>query len=86
VFEGEAAGASVLPEEARNRLLAERGAKRLRYFPEGPIKKEYVVLPQAMLEDKRTLRRWVKASIEYVSSLPKAAHAPRPRLATRSRR
>ena len=62
-----------LPEESRNTLMNERGAKRLRYFPKGPIKKEYVVLPQVMLENKKTLRRWVTASIEYVRSLPKAA-------------
>lgn len=62
-----------LPEESRNTLMSERGAKRLRYFPKGPIKKEYVVLPEGMLENKKALRRWVTASIEYARSLPKAA-------------
>ena len=64
-----------LPEESRNTLMNEQGAKRLRYFPKGPIKKEYVVLPEVMLENKKALRRWVKASIEYVRSLPKAARS-----------
>jgi len=59
-----------LPEEARNTLVKEPGAKPLRYFPKAPIKKDYVILPKAMLKDMRTLRRWVKVSIEYVLSLP----------------
>ncbi|HYT15342.1 MAG TPA: TfoX/Sxy family protein [Burkholderiales bacterium] len=59
-----------LPQEARNTLVKEQGAKPLRYFPKAPIKKDYVILPKAMLKDMRTLRRWVKVSIEYVLSLP----------------
>ncbi len=59
-----------LPEESRNILMKMKGAKHLRYFPKGPIKKHYVVLPKAMLKDMKTLRRWVKVSIEYVLSLP----------------
>jgi TfoX/Sxy family transcriptional regulator of competence genes len=59
-----------LPEESRNALLKQKGVKRLRYFPNAPIKKDYVVLPKTMLKDMRTLRRWVKVSIEYVLILP----------------
>ena len=59
-----------LPENSRNSLLKEQGAKSLRYFPKGPVKKGYVVLPKAMLKDMKTLRRWAKMSIEYVTSLP----------------
>ena len=59
-----------LPEEARNTLVKEQGAKPLRYFPEAPIKKDYVILPKAMLKDMKTLRRWVKVSIEHALSLP----------------
>ncbi len=57
-----------LPEEPRNALMRDHGTKRLRYFPKGPIKKDYVVLSEAMLEDMRTLRHWVEVSIEYVAS------------------
>jgi len=60
-----------LPEESRNALLKQKGVKHLRYFPNGPIKKDYVVLPKTMLKDVRTLRHWVKVSIEYVLTLPK---------------
>ena len=59
-----------LPEKSRNILVNDQGAKPLRYFPKGPIKKDYAVLPNAMLKDMKTLRRWVKVSIEYVLSLP----------------
>lgn len=59
-----------LPEEARNTLVKEHGAKPLRYFPKAPIKKDYVILPKAMLKDRKILRRWVRVSIEYVLSLP----------------
>jgi TfoX/Sxy family transcriptional regulator of competence genes len=59
-----------LPEESRNILVKEHGAKPLRYFAKGAIKKDYVVLPKTMLKDTKTLRRWVKVSIEYVLSLP----------------
>ncbi|SRR6266849_1987430 len=61
-----------LPEEARNLLLNEKGAKPLCYFPKGPIKEDYVILPKAMLKDVKALRRWVKVSVEYVLSLPRS--------------
>ena len=59
-----------LPEASRNTLMNDLGAKPLRYFPNGPIKKDYVVLPETMLKDVRALRRCAKVSIEYVLSLP----------------
>jgi len=66
-----------LPEESRNTLSKEQGAKPLRYFPKGPIKKDYVVLPRAVLNDIKALRNWVKVSIEYVVSLPLPAKGSR---------
>lgn len=59
-----------LPEESRNTLLKLKGTKPLRYFPEGPIKKDYVILPKTILSDAKVLRHWVKISIEHVASLP----------------
>ncbi len=59
-----------LPEESRDTLIEELGAKPLRYFPKGPIKKDYVVLPKVALNDIKALRNWVKISVEYVVSLP----------------
>ena len=60
-----------LPGEFRKLLMNEKGATPLRYFPKGPIKKEYVVLSNMMLKDMKTLRHWVNVSIEYVLSPPK---------------
>jgi len=57
-----------LPEKLREELVAQRGAKSLRYFPKGPIKKHYVVLPNPMLSELKTLRRLVKATVEYALS------------------
>lgn len=57
-----------LPEVSRNLLKKRKGTKPLRYFPKGPVKKDYVVLPKTMLKDRRTLRRWVENSIQYVLS------------------
>ena len=66
-----------LPEESRNILIKEQGAKPLRYFPKGPIKKSYVVLPKAVLNDIKALRNWVKVSVEYAVSLPLPAKRSR---------
>ena len=41
-----------VPELSRDILLQEHGAKRLRYFPEGPIKKNYVILPASTVRLK----------------------------------
>jgi len=59
-----------LPEKLREELVAQRGAKSLRYFPKGPIKKNYVVLPNPMLSELKTLRRLVKVTVEYALSQP----------------
>src|SRR6266699_4020098 len=56
-----------LPEKSRRALLRQASAKPLRYFPKGPIKKEYVVLPRTILSDVRAFRRLVRASVEYRS-------------------
>ena len=54
-----------LPEQHRTTLLQKHGATPLRYFPKAPLKKEYVVLPAAIMDDRMTLRRWVAESIGY---------------------
>jgi TfoX/Sxy family transcriptional regulator of competence genes len=59
-----------LPEASRRILMKQKGTKELRYFPEGPIKKDYVILPKTMLNDMKVLRRWVKVSFEYALTLP----------------
>ncbi len=64
-----------LSEKSRKVLFDEHGAGPLRYFTKGPIKKEYVVLPESMLSDIVTLRHWVEMSIEYVLSTPASENA-----------
>ena len=59
-----------LPETSRSTLVNQQGAKYLRYFPKGPIKKDYVVLPGSTLKEMRTLGRLAKTSVEYALSLP----------------
>ncbi len=54
-----------LPEQHRATLLQKHGATPLRYFPKAPLKKEYVVLPANIIDDREALRRWIAESIEY---------------------
>ena len=71
-----------LPETSRSALVNQRGAKYLRYFPKGPIKKDYVVLPESMLNEMGTLGRLAKTSAKYALSLP----APKTKRKSRIRR
>ncbi len=58
-----------LPEDSRVRLK-KKGAKPLRYFPNGPIKKDYVLLPKSYREDRRKLATWARKSIDHALTLP----------------
>ena len=58
-----------LPSQSRNMLLQKKGGRELRYFPKGPIKKDYVVLPDRIQNDRRELQHWVIASVTYVRTL-----------------
>ncbi|GMT49026.1 MAG: hypothetical protein IEMM0008_0565 [bacterium] len=61
-----------LPEETKNRLLTSKTAIPLRYFPKGPIKKDYVLFPDGISDaEKKDLHKYVKESVEYVLTLPK---------------
>ena len=55
-----------LPEDLREALLA-RGGKPLRYFAKGHIKKEYVILPDAISKNPSDLASWVARSIAYTA-------------------
>jgi TfoX/Sxy family transcriptional regulator of competence genes len=59
-----------LPEAARAKLK-KAGARSLRYFPDGPIKKDYVVVPRSYREDRRKLATWARKSIDHALTLPK---------------
>lgn len=64
-----------LPPQAQNELLALPAAKRLRYEPDAPESKSYVVVPPTMQETPDTLAVWVRQSVDFVQSQP----APRAR-------
>ncbi len=59
-----------LPEAARGRL-AKTGATPLRYFPKGPIKKDYVVVPRGFTDDRRKFKLWARKAIDHVLTPPK---------------
>lgn len=52
----------------RDILLQVDGTKKLQYFPKAPIKKDYVVVPDTMLNDSNNLRQWITKSLDYVST------------------
>jgi TfoX/Sxy family transcriptional regulator of competence genes len=54
-----------LPKQSRDVLLKRRGVRPLRYFPNGPLKKEYVVLPKALIGDPNGIRGLLEMSIAY---------------------
>ena len=54
-----------LPEDDRNRLF-DQGGTPLRYFPRAPVKKDYVLLPDQVVNDDGVLGEWISRSIEFV--------------------
>ena len=52
-----------LPPETLEALLQEKGVKYLKYFQKGHIKKEYVVLPNRILNNKRQFKKLLDKSI-----------------------
>ena len=58
-----------LPQSLRDELIKEEGTKNLQYFPKAPIKKDYVVLSQILLDDRDKICFWVEKSMEYVLTL-----------------
>ncbi len=56
-----------LPEQSRSDLLRERNGRTLRYFKGGPVKKDYVVLSRAKVDDREALRELLRAGIRFVS-------------------
>jgi TfoX/Sxy family transcriptional regulator of competence genes len=59
-----------LPNAVHADLLKIDGAKYLQYAPDEPVSKQSLVLPAAVLADREALGKWLKISIDYVSTLP----------------
>lgn len=51
-------------------LLATKGAKVLRYEPDAPPSKTYVVVPEAMLKDRKALSHWLRVSAQQAVVAP----------------
>ena len=60
-----------LPEETKNRLLKNKKAVPLKYFPKSPIKQNYVLFPGSLKKGGGVYYKYVNESIEYVLTLPK---------------
>ena len=56
-----------LPEKALANLFQEKGVKKLKYFPNGHVKKEYAVIPKRILQDPTRLKKLVDQSIRFAS-------------------
>ena len=69
-----------LPEAQRIELLRERGAKVFEPMPGRPMR-EYVVVPKAMLLDRRTLAKWIDRSCTFAASLK-----PKPKKAGKAKK
>lgn len=57
-----------LPEDIRLKLLADGKGSEFRFFPSGPVKKEYVALSDPVLEDEQFLKELLDLSATYVVS------------------
>jgi len=56
-----------LPEELRQSLIAEGKATEFRFFDNGPIKREYVALSDAIVEDLKALHQFIDISASYAA-------------------
>lgn len=56
-----------LPEHGRASLMA-AGGQPLRYFPNAPVKKEYVVCPSELGDE--ALAHWMELSVTFVQRKP----------------
>ncbi len=59
-----------LPEEVRQNLISEGSAQEFRFFEGGPIKREYVVLVDAIVQDEKALRKLIEIGAQYVVGEP----------------
>lgn len=59
-----------LPEEVRQNLIGEGSAQEFRFFERGPIKREYVVLVDAIVQDEKALRKLIEIGAQYVVGEP----------------
>ena len=59
-----------LPEEVRRSLINEGDAEEFRFFEKGPIKREYVMLADAIVQDDEALRTLIEIGAQYAVGVP----------------
>jgi len=55
-----------LPEGDREQLFRSRQARKLRYFPKAPIKKQYALFRKSFLDDRDSAQSWTERSTAFV--------------------
>lgn len=73
-----------LSGDAHAELLKRRGAKPLQYEPGAPVSKTYVVVPDAVLADRRQLGHWLALAAAQAGS--KSPDSGKKRTAVRRRK
>ncbi|MBS0471235.1 MAG: TfoX/Sxy family protein [Proteobacteria bacterium] len=73
-----------LSGDAHAELLKLKGAKPLQYEPGAPVSKTYVVVPDAMLADRRKLGHWLALAASQAGS--KSADSGKKQTKARRRR
>jgi TfoX/Sxy family transcriptional regulator of competence genes len=58
-----------LPDSTCAALFRDRKAKRLRYFAQSPVKKDYAVLAQTVTSNNAEVRALLRSSIRFVCGL-----------------
>ena len=54
-----------LPADRRRSLIEEGKGTEFRFFPNGPIKREYVALSEAIIADDESLRELIALGVDY---------------------
>jgi len=59
-----------LPEHQRRSLISAGKGEEFRFFPNGPVKREYVVLSGSVIQNENEFQELVIASVNYVLGSP----------------
>ncbi len=57
-----------LPEEDRLGCFRSKQAKKLRYFPKAPVKKQYALFPQRSFDDGTFAKTWIAKSMAFATA------------------
>ena len=60
-----------LPEDMRQSLISEGKSDEYRFFEKGPIKREYALLSDAIVQDAKALRKLIEISAQYAVGRPR---------------